>query len=278
MSSSPKSPSLSGAELADLEAESPLEEAPADKPLIVYRGVGKSFDDRVVLRDIELEIYPGETVVILGRSGSGKTVMTSMLVGLETPDKGTITVAGVDLTTLESDEDWRDLRLRTGYLFQGVALYDSMNIGDNVAFPMQQHTNLSRQEIYDRARDKLSQVGLEEAMHKRPDELSGGMARRAALARSLALDPRLIIYDEPTAGLDPITVDDIGRLIRRLQKDLGVTSVVVTHDLRLTEHIADRMALLEDGTLAFLGTFEEFQQSDNQEARLFLHPGEAAQK
>ena len=278
MSSSPKSPSLSGAELADLEAESPLEEAPADKPLIVYRGVGKSFDDRVVLRDIELDIYPGETMVILGRSGSGKTVMTSMLVGLETPDKGTITVAGMELTQLESDEDWRDLRLRTGYLFQEVALYDSMNIGDNVAFPMQQHTHLSRQEIYDRARDKLSQVDLEEVMDKRPDELSGGMARRAALARSLALDPRLIIYDEPTAGLDPITVDDIGRLIRRLQKDLGVTSVVVTHDLRLTEHIADRIALLEDGTLAFLGTFEEFQQSDNQEARLFLHPGEAAQK
>ena len=278
MSSSPKSPSLSGAELADLEAESPLEKAPADKPLIVYRGVGKSFDDRVVLRDIELEIYPGETVVILGRSGSGKTVMTSMLVGLETPDQGTITVAGKDLTTLGSDEDWRDLRLRTGYLFQGVALYDSMNIGDNVAFPMQQHTNLSNKEIYDRARDKLSQVDLEEVMDKRPDELSGGMARRAALARSLALDPRLIIYDEPTAGLDPITVDDIGRLIRRLQEDLGVTSVVVTHDLRLTEHIADRIALLEDGTLAFLGTFEEFQQSDNPEARLFLHPGEAAQK
>ncbi len=278
MSSSPKSPSLSGAELADLEAESPLEEAPADKPLIVYRGVGKSFDDRVVLRDIELEIYPGETVVILGRSGSGKTVMTSMLVGLEAPDQGTITVAGVELTELQDDEDWRELRLRTGYLFQGVALYDSMNIGDNVAFPMQQHTHLSQQEIYDRVRDKLSQVDLEEVMQKRPDELSGGMARRAALARSLALDPRLIIYDEPTAGLDPITVDDIGRLIRRLQKDLGVTSVVVTHDLRLTKRIADRIALLEDGTIAFLGTFEEFQQSDNPEARLFLHPWEAAQK
>jgi phospholipid/cholesterol/gamma-HCH transport system ATP-binding protein len=204
--------------------------------------------------------------------------MTSMLVGLETPDQGSITVAGKDLTTLESDEDWRDLRLRTGYLFQGAALYDSMNIGDNVAFPMQQHTNLSQKEIYDRVRDKLSQVDLEEVMQKSPDELSGGMARRAALARSLALDPRLIIYDEPTAGLDPITVDDIGRLIRRLQEDLGVTSVVVTHDLRLTEHIADRIALLEDGTLAFLGTFEEFQQSDNQEARLFLHPEEAAQQ
>jgi phospholipid/cholesterol/gamma-HCH transport system ATP-binding protein len=278
MSSSPKSPSLSGAELTDLEAESPLEEAPADKPLIVYRGVSKSFDDRVVLRDIELEIYPGETVAILGRSGSGKTVMTSMLVGLEAPDQGTITVAGVELSELQNDEDWRDLRLRTGYLFQGVALYDSMNIGDNVAFPMKQHTNLSQKEIYDRVRDKLSQVGLEESMHKRPDELSGGMARRAALARSLALDPRLIIYDEPTAGLDPITVDDIGRLIRRLQKDLGVTSVVVTHDLRLTERIADRVAMLEEGTLAFLGTFEEFQQSDNPEARLFLHPGEAAEK
>ena len=247
-------------------------EAPApDQPLIVYKGVGKQFDDHVVLRDINLEIYPGETMVILGRSGSGKTVMTSMLVGLQVPNQGTITVAGTDLSELESDEDWRDLRLKTGYLFQASALYDSMSVGENVAFPMEQHTAWSREEIAHRVQDKLSQVGLEEVINLSPGELSGGMMRRAALARSLALDPRLIIYDEPTSGLDPITVDEIARLMRHLQKDLGVTSVVVSHDLRLTEHVADRITLLEEGTLAFLGTFQEFEQSSNPEARLFLH-------
>ena len=268
MSSSPNSPSLSGAEPGN---GSPLEAAAPDEPLIVYRGVGKHFEDHVVLRDINLEIYPGETMVILGRSGSGKTVMTCMLVGLLVPDEGTITVAGADLAELKSDEDWRGLRLKTGYLFQASALYDSMSVGENVAFPMEQHTDWSREEIVKRVRDKLSQVGLEEAINLSPGELSGGMMRRAALARSLALDPHLIIYDEPTAGLDPITVDGIGRLMRRLQQNLGVTSVVVSHDLRLTEHVADRVALLYEGTLAFLGTYQEFAQSSNQEARRFLH-------
>ncbi len=275
MSSSPNSHSLSGVEP---EAVSPLTAPAPDQPLIVYRGVGKQFDDHVVLRDIELEIYPGEIMVILGRSGSGKTVMTSMLVGLEVPDQGTITVAGTDLAELTSDEDWRDLRLRTGYLFQASALYDSMSVGENVAFPMEQQTDWSREEIAHRVRDKLSQVGLEEAINLSPAELSGGMMRRAALARSLALDPKLIIYDEPTAGLDPITVDEIGRLMRGLQKNLGVTSVVVSHDLRLTRLVADRVALLEEGTIAFLGTFQEFGQSSNPEARLFLHKEEESPK
>ena len=275
MSSSPNSRSSSGDEP---EAGSPLEAPARDQPLIVYKDVGKQFDGHVVLRDINLEIYPGETMVILGRSGSGKTVMTSMLVGLHVPDQGTITVAGTDLSELESDEDWRDLRLKTGYLFQASALYDSMSVGENVAFPMEQHTAWSREEIAHRVQDKLSQVGLEEVINLSPGELSGGMMRRAALARSLALDPRLIIYDEPTSGLDPITVDEIARLMRHLQKDLGVTSVVVSHDLRLTEQVADRVALLEEGTLAFLGTFQEFGQSSNPEARLFLHTKEETPK
>ncbi len=241
------------------------------EPLIVYREVGKYFDSRMVLQGINLEIFTGETLVILGRSGSGKTVMTSMLVGLLAPEEGTITVAGLDLAQLQSDEEWRDLRLKTGYLFQGSALYDSMSVGENVAFPMEQHTDWSRGEINARVRDKLSQVGLEGALNLSPAELSGGMKRRAALARSLALDPQLIIYDEPTAGLDPITGDEIGRLIRRLQQNLGVTSIVVSHDLRLTEEVADRVALLSEGKIAFLGTFQEFWESPNQEARRFLH-------
>ena len=271
MSFSPNLHSSSGVEPAVGPA---LAAPPPGEPLIVYRDVGKYFDERMVLEGINLEIKSGETVVILGRSGSGKTVMTSMLVGLLAPDAGLITVAGLDLTRFKSDEDWRDLRLKTGYLFQGSALYDSMSVGENVAFPMVQQTDWPSQEIDRRVRDKLSQVGLEEAIDLSPAELSGGMKRRAALARSLALDPQLIIYDEPTAGLDPITGDEIGRLIRGLQKNLGVTSVVVTHDLRLTEQVADRVALLFDGKIAFLGTFQEFWQSPDQEARRFLHKEE----
>ncbi len=239
-------------------------------PLIVYQGICKSFNGQAVLEGIDLEVFPGETLVILGRSGSGKTVMTSMLVGLVRPDAGSLKVGGQDLTKLESDQDWRELRLRTGYLFQGSALYDSMTVGENVAFPMVQHTHWSEAEITRRVRDKLAQVGLEEAERLEPAALSGGMLRRAALARSLALDPELIIYDEPTAGLDPITGDGIGQLIRHLQEELKVTSIVVSHDLRLTKHVAHRVALLFQGKLGFLGSYEELLASPHPEARRFL--------
>ncbi|MFZ5451223.1 MAG: ABC transporter ATP-binding protein [Thermodesulfobacteriota bacterium] len=239
--------------------------------MICYRGIDKSFDGRVVLQGIDLDIYAGETLVILGRSGSGKTVLTSMLVGLNYPDKGSITVAGKELTQLKSDKDWRELRLQTGYLFQGSALYDSMTVGENVAFPMIQHTHWPGEEISRRVHEKLAQVGLAEAENLEPAALSGGMLRRAALARSLALDPQIIIYDEPTAGLDPITGDEIGRLMHRLQETLKVTSIVVSHDLRLTEMVADRLALLFRGRIVFLGPFAEFLQSPHPEVRRFLH-------
>jgi len=244
-------------------------------PLIVYRGVRKAFDGREVIAGIDLEVYPGETLVILGRSGSGKTVLTSMLVGLTIPNEGSITVGGLEITQLHSDADWRDLRLQTGYLFQGSALYDSMTVGDNVAFPMVQHTLWDAQEIARRVHEKLSQVGLAGVEPLDPSALSGGMQRRAALARSLALDPRIIIYDEPTAGLDPITGDEISSLIRRLQTTLKVTSIVVTHDLRLAELVADRVALLYQGAVGFLGTYQEFLNSEHAEAKRFLHREEA---
>jgi len=223
-----------------------------------------------VLQGVDLEVFPGETLVTLGRSGSGKTVLTSMLVGLNTPDAGSIQVEGIEITEFSTDADWRELRLKTGYLFQGSALYDSMTIGENVAFPMVQHTDWSEAEIERRVAEKLNQVGLAGVEPLEPTELSGGMQRRAALARSLALDPHLIIYDEPTAGLDPITGDEIGLLIRRLHDTLKVTSIVVTHDLRLTQLVADRLALLFKGSIVFVGTFPEFLQSSHPEVQRFL--------
>ena len=239
-------------------------------PLISFQGIYKSFGDKAVLQGVDLEVFPGETLVILGRSGSGKTVLTSMLVGLNIPEAGSIKVEGTELTEFTTDADWRDLRLRTGYLFQGSALYDSMTIGENVAFPMVNHTEWSEEEIESRVKEKLGQVGLTEVEDLEPTALSGGMQRRAALARSLALDPRIIIYDEPTSGLDPITGDGIGRLIRRLQQSLKVTALVVTHDLRLTELVADRLALLYEGQWAFQGTYAEFLQSSHGEVLRFL--------
>jgi phospholipid/cholesterol/gamma-HCH transport system ATP-binding protein len=268
MSSSPKSLYSSGPKPGE---ETPGGSPAPAQPLICYRGVHKSFGSKVVLQGIDLDIYAGETLVILGRSGSGKTVMTSMLVGLNQPDSGSITVGGREIKEFKSDSDWRDLRLKTGYLFQGSALYDSMSVGENVAFPMEQHTDWSPEEIGRRVHEKLAQVGLAETESMEPSELSGGMLRRAALARSLALDPQIIIYDEPTAGLDPITGDEIGNLIHRLQKTLKVTSIVVSHDLRLTELVADRLTLLYQGRMVFLGTYEEFLQSSHPEVRRFLH-------
>jgi len=267
MSSSPNSSSSSGLNAGEATR---LTAAPG-VPLIAFRGIHKVFGDNVVLQEVDLEVFPGETVAVMGRSGSGKTVLTSMLVGLNVPDQGSIQFAGLEVTQFKTDKDWQDLRLKTGYLFQGSALYDSMSVGENVAFPMVQHTHWSEAEIARRVAEKLDQVGLAGTESMETTELSGGMQRRAALARSLALDPEIIIYDEPTAGLDPITGDEIGRLMRRLQRALKVTSIVVTHDLRLAQLVADRLALLHGARWAFQGTYDEFLQSSHPEVLRFLH-------
>ncbi|UCD59330.1 MAG: ATP-binding cassette domain-containing protein [Candidatus Hydrogenedentota bacterium] len=238
--------------------------------MIRIEGLSKSFDGQVVLDQVDLEILEGETIVILGASGSGKTVLMSLVVGLLEPDSGRIIIEGQDVMAFTHDSQWDELRLKIGFLFQGSALYDSLTVGENISFALEHHLNLSSQQIRDIVIRKLELVGLEGVEDKMPAELSGGMQKRAALARAIAFDPRIIIYDEPTTGLDPIRAKHISELIVRLQHEIKVTSIVVTHDLVCTSIVADRLALLHEGKFRFIGTMEELRRSDNKYVREFL--------
>jgi len=241
-----------------------------DGPVVVATDVAKSFGDLRVLDGVSLEVNRGETVVVLGASGSGKSVLMSCIVGLLRPDRGTIRVFGDEVTSFRREQDWLSVRLRIGYLFQGGALFDSMTVAENIAFPLRSHSSMSPAQIADRIESNLALVGLEGTERKMPSELSGGMQKRAALARALAFDPELIIYDEPTTGLDPIRAESISDLIRRLQSELRSTALVVTHDLACTETVADRVALLHDGTFIAEGTFREIRDSADPHVRRFV--------
>jgi phospholipid/cholesterol/gamma-HCH transport system ATP-binding protein len=219
---------------------------------------------------VDLDMMSGETLVIMGRSGSGKSVLTSMLVGLQTPDSGSLTLAGIELTELTDEEQWDRLRLLMGYLFQGSALYDSMTVGENVAFPLVHHSHLSPADIAAKVEDLLTHVGLPGIQAKMPADLSGGMQRRVALARTLATSPRIIIYDEPTTGLDPITSDGIAQLIQDLQATFKVSSLIVTHDLRLARRVADRLAMLYEGKIVFQGSLQDMVECEHPEVRDFV--------
>ncbi len=237
--------------------------------LFEIHGLTKSYGDRQVLAGIDFEVLRGECLVILGRSGSGKSVTLRQLNGLEQPDAGEVRFDGLLVTGLD-ERDLYPIRRRIGMLFQGGALFDSLDIFANVAFPLREHTRLSEEEIATTVRAKLALVGLEGVEEKMPTDLSGGMKKRAALARSLALDPEAMLFDEPTTGLDPITSATIGRLIRSIQERLGVTSVVVTHDVALARRIGDRLAFLDDGRFVFLGDWQEADAAGPQELADFL--------
>jgi phospholipid/cholesterol/gamma-HCH transport system ATP-binding protein len=232
--------------------------------------VAVSFDNMPVLKGVSLYVDSGETLVVLGASGSGKSVLMSCVVGLLSPDSGSIKVFGEEVATFSRERDWNSVRLRVGYLFQGGALFDSMTVGENIAFAPHYHTSMSAAEIAERVERNLALVGLEGTEDKMPSELSGGMQKRAALARALSLDPELIVYDEPTTGLDPIRADSISVLIRRLQTELHSTALVVTHDMVCTETVADRVVLLHEGRFIAEGTMPEISGSADPRVRAFI--------
>lgn len=243
-------------------------------PFIRYVDLHKAFDGKVVLRGLDLEISRGETVVVLGGSGSGKSVLLRHTVGLHRPDRGEVWVDGTEITALEEEDDaLLEVRKKVGMLFQAGALFDSMTVFENVAFALREHTDWEEDRIRSRVREVLDLVELEEVEELMPSDLSGGMRKRVALARAIALAPRGILYDEPTTGLDPITANSINGLIRSLQRRLGVTSIVVTHDIQSAFTVGDRIAFLHDGTIRFLGTVAEAKASREPLLRNFLEGG-----
>jgi len=226
-------------------------------PTISVRGLVKRFDGRKVLDGIELDVYPGEIMVIMGVSGSGKSTVLRHLIGSLTPDEGEVSLFGRRLNNLD-DDALNEVRKKFGILFQSGALFQSMTVGENVALPLQEHTTLDQVIIDLQVKIKLELVGLREHADKYPAQLSGGMKKRAGIARALALDPRILFYDEPSAGLDPVTLAGIDRLIVDLSRKLGVTSVVVTHEMDSAFRIADRMAMLDKGRMLRVGRRDEY--------------------
>ena len=237
--------------------------------IIRIEGVHKSFNGLEVLKGVDLSIREGEVITILGGSGVGKSVLLKLITGLEKPDRGRILVYGKDIVRMD-EEGLIPIRRKMGMLFQGAALFDSLTAGENVAYPIREHFNLPEQEIQRRVREKLRLVGLEGVEDKMPAELSGGMKKRVALARAIAIDPEIILYDEPTTGLDPANAKRIVQLIAKLQKALRTTSIVVTHDLQSAFAISDRLALLHKGRIVAVEEKETFSSSPHEAVRAFI--------
>lgn len=244
--------------------------SPIDNPIARFKRVSKSFGTLRVLSRINLEFRRGEVTVILGPSGTGKSVLLKHIVGLLRPDAGEVEFDGRRVDTM-SEKDLVELRTRIGFLFQMGALFDSMTVGENVGFPLLHHTTADAAERQQRVARVLRLVGLAGLQPKMPSQLSGGQRKRVALARAIVLNPALVLYDEPTTGLDPIRSDVINELIIALNKELGISSIVVTHDMASANKIADRMLLLYDGKVECDGTPEQFRHSENELVQRFIH-------
>ncbi len=237
--------------------------------MIEIRELTKSFGDLHVLSNVSFDVNVGENLVVFGKSGTGKSVLLKCIVGLLKPDRGEVFVNGENVITF-STKKLNAFRKNLGFLFQGAALYDSMSVRENLEFPLKRNFSFSQEEIDKKVINTLELVGLEEAVDKMPSELSGGMRKRIGLARSIITEPALMLYDEPTTGLDPITAKEISVLILNLQKKLKMTSIIVTHDLLCAEIISDRAIMLNEGKIVFEGTIEEMTNSQDKFLKNFF--------
>jgi phospholipid/cholesterol/gamma-HCH transport system ATP-binding protein len=261
---------LEGDEPAAEEVRSSRQKAGELEEVIELRNVYLSFDEPV-LEDISFAAHTGETIVVVGESGTGKSTILKLILRLLVPDRGTVLIDGQDITQLDFDEALR-VRQKLGMVFQGAALFDSMTVYENVAYPLREHTDKSEDEIEARVREVLQFVDLEpdKILDDLPSSLSGGMKKRVGIARGLANEPETMLYDEPTSGLDPLTTGTITRLIMKLQRELGVTSIVVSHDIRSSFKMATKVALLAERTIKFFGTPEEMAGSEDAYIQDFL--------
>lgn len=258
------------------EPKSPMEDKkladsasiPADT-MILLREVHKSFGSNHVLRGVNLEVKRGESMVVIGGSGTGKSVLIKCVIGLLRHDRGEIYVDGQEISHL-TEEEWNELRKKFGMLFQRDALFDSLTVWENVGFALRRHTNLSDEEIKSIAIEKLKLVGLQNVENLMPAELSGGMRKRVSLARAIAMEPAILLYDEPTTGLDPIMANVINELIVTMREKLQVTSIAITHDMVSAYRIADRIAMLYQGKIIEVGTPEEIKSSPNEIVQQFI--------
>lgn len=238
-------------------------------PPIVIDNLHKKFGDQTVLNGISLQVKRGETVAVLGRSGIGKSVLLKLIIGLQPSDSGSVKIDGQEITSLDVKQ-LNEVRKRIGFLFQQAALYDSLTVEENVAFPLSRHTTMPGADRKKRARELLGSVGMDQDLEKMPSEISGGMQKRVGLARALALDPSILLFDEPTAGLDPITAAEIGKLILELKQKREMTAIVVTHDIRGAKVFSDRMVLIHEGNILAEGPLTDLQKSKDPFVMQFL--------
>jgi phospholipid/cholesterol/gamma-HCH transport system ATP-binding protein len=241
------------------------------EPVITIRGLKKSFRDHDVLCGVDLEVRKGENLVILGKSGSGKSVLIKCLVGLEWPDEGEVRVLGKDIATLKYDE-LNALRVRVGFLFQNAALYDSMTVRENLSFPLRMHKKTMTQEKKDAViMEMLDNVGLVDAIDQMPSRLSGGQSKRIGLARTLILRPEIMLYDEPTTGLDTGTSREISELMVRMKKKYNISSITITHDMPCAKLTADRIVMMKEGVIVAEGSYDELEKSEDEWVRSFFY-------